>query len=391
MKRSFLFILVIIILQLSCKENTITPPDNKPPGWQEDIPWPSLADSPWPMFRCDPQNTNRSKFSGAMTGEIEWVYEGINSQAGFSIYEDVIYQSSSLQNDPFLYAITKAGELKWKVNIGVSYSTPTITNNGRIILVASQKLVSIDTTGQILWEYILPACAGQRGINLDKTGNFYFTCENVLYCVSDAGILLWSIQNTSANVWGSQLVFSPDGNTIYIQGIGITAINIVERTIKWIFSCRGVNDLLVDNQGNIYFHSRTDSLALSLFSLKPDGNLRWSYLHNDENDFPGPVTIDYAGNLFFRGGSNIISLDYSGNFRWQKTIIPSEPIACNSQNELFITTALNGITITKLDNSGNLIWEVSTNDNSSTAGVPIICEGRMYIPSWDSNKIFSIK
>ena len=45
---------------LSCKESPITPSESpKPPGYQEDIPWPSLADSPWPMFYGNPQNNGR--------------------------------------------------------------------------------------------------------------------------------------------------------------------------------------------------------------------------------------------------------------------------------------------------------------------------------------------
>ena len=61
-----LILLLSAALLISCEEST--GPDNskdpKPPGYQEEIPWPSLADSPWPMYHHDPQNTGRTNYSG---------------------------------------------------------------------------------------------------------------------------------------------------------------------------------------------------------------------------------------------------------------------------------------------------------------------------------------
>jgi hypothetical protein len=55
------FVLFLLLMLLSCKENPTTPSEEpKPPGYQEDIPWPSLADSPWPMYRGNPQYTGRA-------------------------------------------------------------------------------------------------------------------------------------------------------------------------------------------------------------------------------------------------------------------------------------------------------------------------------------------
>ncbi len=39
---------------------------------QVDIPWTTLADSPWPMVKHDPQFTGRSPYKGPQTPNIIW-------------------------------------------------------------------------------------------------------------------------------------------------------------------------------------------------------------------------------------------------------------------------------------------------------------------------------
>ncbi|MBZ0198354.1 MAG: hypothetical protein K8H86_00685 [Ignavibacteriaceae bacterium] len=49
MKKLFLItiILLLLLVFVGCKKNSPTEPQpTKPPGYQEDIPWASLADSP---------------------------------------------------------------------------------------------------------------------------------------------------------------------------------------------------------------------------------------------------------------------------------------------------------------------------------------------------------
>ncbi|MBU2444432.1 MAG: hypothetical protein KJ666_02510, partial [Bacteroidetes bacterium] len=64
----------LILISLSCKDKGVDPQDNYPPGYQHDIPWLSLADSPWPMHNADPQATGRSKYLGPMNGIIDWEF-----------------------------------------------------------------------------------------------------------------------------------------------------------------------------------------------------------------------------------------------------------------------------------------------------------------------------
>ena len=60
---------------------------------QKHIPWPSLADSPWPFIRGDMQATGRSQFVGPSTNNILWRKD---MPLGISVgpvigYGDVLY------------------------------------------------------------------------------------------------------------------------------------------------------------------------------------------------------------------------------------------------------------------------------------------------------------
>ena len=59
----FLVFFLIFVL-ISCKETPREPEKKEDISSQVDIPWPSLADTPWPMFHHDPQSTGRSKYAG---------------------------------------------------------------------------------------------------------------------------------------------------------------------------------------------------------------------------------------------------------------------------------------------------------------------------------------
>ncbi|MDP2364134.1 MAG: hypothetical protein Q8M94_10235, partial [Ignavibacteria bacterium] len=84
-----------IILFTACKDE-ITQPPPKPPGYQEDIPWPSLADSPWPMYQHDPQNTGRSKYKGPQSGVTTWDYDSVSIESSvvIGLNGSIIFQTS---------------------------------------------------------------------------------------------------------------------------------------------------------------------------------------------------------------------------------------------------------------------------------------------------------
>jgi len=79
--------LLFAILFTTCKEPTtlIDPSPKEDIVPQTDIPWSSLADTPWPMHHHDPQSTGRSNYSGPQNGIIsKKVYVGMSVSGIFN-------------------------------------------------------------------------------------------------------------------------------------------------------------------------------------------------------------------------------------------------------------------------------------------------------------------
>jgi len=82
---------VFAVMLTSCEQNPTAPNEPpKPPGYQEDIYWPSLADSPWPMNHHDPQNTGRGTCIGPQEGIINWKFNGLYIEAAPVMANDSI-------------------------------------------------------------------------------------------------------------------------------------------------------------------------------------------------------------------------------------------------------------------------------------------------------------
>ena len=95
-----------------------------------------LADSPWPMFRHDPQHTGRSPYSGPTTPELRWSYTtGAMIESSPAIGADgTIYVGSS---DSKLYAVGVSLE---HVNAAAALDTAASS-------IADEKSKGFDVTG----------------------------------------------------------------------------------------------------------------------------------------------------------------------------------------------------------------------------------------------------
>jgi len=79
-----------------------------------------LADSPWPMFHGSAQHGGLSPYNTShINGTVKWTFEtgaGIESSPVVGT-DGTIYFGS---HDGYLYAISRNGELKWKIKIGTA-------------------------------------------------------------------------------------------------------------------------------------------------------------------------------------------------------------------------------------------------------------------------------
>ncbi|MBK7378338.1 MAG: PQQ-binding-like beta-propeller repeat protein [Ignavibacteriales bacterium] len=391
---------VFAVMMTSCEQNPTAPNEPpKPPGYQEDIYWPSLADSPWPMEHHDPQNTGRSNIVGPSFGVIEKIIDDVFSNTGIVINGDsTIYFACQYE----LKAYSFSGNLRWKISFASeTLSTPIIGNDGTIYALYSDTIKAISHNGTIKW--VLPVNAlNSGGMSIGKDGTLYFcdSGEHTLYAVSKYGKLLWTMNDERLMGWNPP-TFSPDGNTIYLPGnqISVVAIDIENKKVKWTFgSIISGSDFLVDSDGNIYLY--TDQYVdnehkFGIYSLNQNGFIRW--YHRDIKNINSAFAMDVNGNLIY-GVDTLHSLNYSGNLNWSFPLngfVAANSLVCDFNSNIYaISSELfsQGFSLFCIDKAGILKYSIiSTFTGWITNSSPAIAFNRLIIPTEESNIAYIIK
>jgi outer membrane protein assembly factor BamB len=411
---NFAFLGILLMFSASCQKSTDPVEENKPPpGYQEDIPWPSLADSPWPMAHHDPQNTGRSKLWGPTQGIISWEFD-----QAYKMYNSVVVGADSTAYifippaDGGLFALNPDGTLKWNLNILTTpylFTAPIITADGTIFCYNGHKIVhAVDPTATIKYSFNLETITRTPTFTIDKEGNFYYVDENAtLYVIDQEGNIQWMLQDERFNSYSSYLSFSPDGNTIYIVGSSpiLSAVDINTKQIRWSFegddlpdvpSFRPANGSVVDSYGNIYFLTHRNFDEAELFAIKPDGDIKWRYkIHTPNIRINANIpTIDKLGNLYCATDS-LYSFDFVGNLRWKSDLnnnISDCPLICDDNGLVYIgTMGTMGISLQCFDSDGNLLWKIDDNQNQVGGSPAIGFNEVVFFPTWSSNKLYGIK
>ncbi len=400
----------LLIFSLSCDSPTES---RSNPYEQQPIDWPSLADSPWPMYRHDPQFTGRSNFIGPQNGKINWNISipGIQTRIAFTSFaigaDLTIYFGHSVDGETLkwrFYAIKPDGTIKWNFseNEGDCYITtgPLVTKEERIIFGASSYrangyIYMLDKSGHMVWRYATESKIYIAGINIDKEGNLYFSDKDgSIYSLDSNGNLRWKIQNDDIfkahNCNGMPI--SPDGQTIYVTNVNPNGSTLYafskEGNIKWSFSCGDSAAIIcttpiVDCQNNIYFtigYSKNKSSINGIYSLNPEGILRWKML--SETFSLSEMTIDTHGNIYTYI-DRIYSLKNNGEIRFviETDGLITAPLISSNNNIYAISNILycfsnNGVIFFQvdlpceifadgaIDNQGNLFLGAPCEENS---------------------------
>jgi outer membrane protein assembly factor BamB len=375
MKHFLKLFIVIVILTLSCdkQQEDITNVPVKNPGQQTDVIWPSLANTPWPMNHHDPQCTGRSNLLGPTSGSLFLdLTIPSYSEAGVAIGVDSTYLIGGC-----LLSMRKDGSIQWTTTAQnpFSYSkmvktTPIITADSSIIFATHNGVIySLQFNGTIKWQYATGSNIIQQGSTIGKDGVFYcISMQHTLYAINQNGTLRWSINDPKFH--GSEravLSFSPDGNTLYVPGSGITvhALDINTQTIKWSFGTDKyfVIAPLVDCNGYIYILGTDSTINKkpALYCLNANGTVRWIYVHGNTGEpiMSGDPTIDKDGNIYF-AFDTLYSVDYSGNLRW-KLPLPGwgdPPLVCDEAGNVYVTIFGNSFYETwAVNSSGSIVWK----------------------------------
>lgn len=380
---------------------------------QEYIPWPSLADSPWPMYRHDPQGTGRSQYPGPQSGQLKWKMSapGVASGNGFTstaISSDgTLYIPSSYErHEGFgqiwnFYAINSDGTLKWtwfdSLDVQINREierTPLVTADGTIILCSMGRpesyVYALNPDGTLKWKYYVDAQPSDPNIGLD--GTIYFTTINGLYAISHDGQLKWSLNanNDFKPSPFSGMAISADGQTLYVGGWHeyklLYAVSNLG-AIKWSFANSdttantdttyvfGLGYMpMVDNQNNVYIPT-----ALGLTSISPEGNIRWAYNNVNTSE---QIVMGLNGHIYIyyylgMGSQMITALDYAGQELWSTDHYYVQSGIVMDNNETIYTIGNNEVSaVSSFD--GSTIWELYVGHNYHSWYSPALDSGALY-------------
>jgi len=298
---------------------------------QIDIPWPSLANSPWPMAMVNQQGLSRAPWPLLTTGELIWSVPPVHEATGYGAIEwglSVGPQGQIYTNEGWKAhrAHSHDGDLLWQLGAPYEPSTgSSIGADGTLYCGSYHGLLAVNPDGSIKWVFkedtyfngVRPLI-GVDGTIYARAVKEYLT----LYAISSEGQEIWS---TAVDRPAYCVTASPDGSVLYAQGDGghLLALNAATGAELWRFplGLRGFGHAAVDNSGNLYVCRAVQDTLRELVSLSPTGQERWCYrvphsYQNWDQGLLGP-TIAYNGYIYavmLEGG--VIALDYEGKLRW---------------------------------------------------------------------------
>ncbi|MDX9712258.1 MAG: PQQ-binding-like beta-propeller repeat protein [Ignavibacteriaceae bacterium] len=374
---------------------------------QTDIPWPTLANTDWPMIKHDPQFTGRSPYKGPQTPTIIWtrdLEDGIFSgpvigDEGY-LYFGTYYDYPVIQAfSDYFYCYDSTGNYVWDYKLGRNrppQSGILIDSSNTIYFGSLDKyLYALNPDGTLKWEFETSAPIVELAIpNIDLQGNIYITNSlGRLYSIKPDGSLNWDTTYESG-FFNKSPVFSPDGNTIYIAGrdSNLFALNL-DGSLKWKFSCKKIQKAaIIDNDENIYFIANAGE-PFYFYSIYPDGQIRWI---NEELYFTSysMPTIDHNGNIYTIATDKdccpyykaLVSLTNTGDFRWKYLLNDEEsddfwqPLICDSEGTVYFGSTF-GYNYYAISSDGTLKWKLPLEFNSQQVDntSAISRDGTLYI------------
>ncbi len=249
---------------------------------------------------------------------------------------------------------------------------------------------------RVLWRVRLDGYSLGRRVDVGPDGTLYTSNIERLYAFTPEGELLWTLDGAGG---GRPVTFGADG-TIYTGGSLISAVN-PDGTLKWRFeNPRPGLDLAagpnIGPDGNIYAAQDTDGdpNALGVFSLDPDGNLRWSTgMEYPMISLRGPSYTDIVFDTdrmyitIYRRLSRpptIRTYDYEGDLLWYTgdMLLPiASPPLLHPNGNLIINWAQIGVQSLNKDAEQQWVSE-HPGDGSLLLAPALGPDGTLYVGDW---------
>lgn len=385
---------------------------------QVHIPWPSLADSPWPTTRGDAQATGRSQYIGPRTPNVLWRKDmplGILHGPVIGYNDNLFLGTHAFRGftggtENYFYSLDKKGNSLWTFitqGAEANVAGPTLANDGIIYFasIGAGGLYALNSNGTLKWNNEkFAATYFTRFIPVSKNFLILMPIIDTLYIIEpETGTVIDS--KYTPNITDHDIVFSAGGDTIYFFSgrIGtqdpkkLNAATIQGEHL-WSFEIfHNYGTPLVDNNNRIYFFGN-DTEGKHLYCFNPEGNTIWKYqLDNREfyENYSSP-TIDRNGNIIFpsslylspNDSGYITSIDYNGNLNWRTTIghywndgaFINSGLVCDAEGKIYCGSS-NGTNTNFwcIDSNGTILWKLSLEGYEYDTSPAINSEGTLYI------------
>lgn len=384
---------------------------------QQHIPWPSLADSPWPVSRGDMQGTGRSEYVGPSSNNVIWRKDmplgifhgpviGYNDNLFFGTRA---YTGFAGDSTNCFYALDKNGVPIWTYmtdDARANVAGPTIAHDGTIYFSSIGKgLYALNPNGTLKWNNEkFTYTYWTRYISLDKNGNIYLPLIDTLYVVEPLnGNIINSIY--TPYIANTEVVFSVGGDTLYFfSGRPFTsdpkAINALNTTGEHIWSVElyihthSWGTPVVDNENRLYFYAADSSTKQFLYCVNPNGTINWKYQINSEEGYENysSPTIDRNGNIIFQTSSYdsgyINSVNYYGEINWKLTLghyvedgaFINHGLVCDAEGKIYCGSSTGSHTnIWCIDQEGVILWKLDLEGYEYDTSPSIGSDGTLYI------------
>lgn len=337
-----------------------------------------LVETPWPMFRRDPQHTGRSSYFGPPEpkllwsaevpslfsspaigidrtlyvgsrgegkaivainpdGTVKWRYgnaDWVRSSPAIAktttpqgLREEVIYIGLP---DGTLVALNADGTLRWQFATGGQlFSSPTVAQDGTLYIGSGNRVIAITPGGSKKWEY---STAGQvlssPALSPDEKVLYIGSDDGKLYALdAQTGSLLWAFQ-TLGGVRSSPAV-GPDGVVIFASSTGQVFALEPNARLRWSFLLSGttiISSPAIAEDGTVYIGASNGRL----YAFTPDGKLKWPEGVTVGSDISGSPSIDREGTVYIGStDGTLLALRPDGTVKWRYDVqarIFSSPI-----------------------------------------------------------------
>lgn len=376
---------------------------------QQEIYWPTLAQSDWPMIKHDPQFTGRSPYKGPQTPTVIWKKDmpygiisgpviGGEGNLYFGSYCQLLGRSYNF------YSYSSDGELRWEylLSDGRPAQSGIVIDSSNTIYFGSldQYFYALNPDGTLKWRYKTGYITEILIPNIDIEGNLYITNnpEGSLLSISPDGTLNWKVSYDDSFLLKSPAM-SSDGERLYLAGkdSSLYALDL-DGNLVWKFECGLIrHPTLVDNNGNIYF--TPEERPQYFYSLTPDKEIRWVVTLPESYFEYSTPTIDSQGNIYLAIKDKLYSYQYDGSFRWEYVFNDStlswreefwQPLICDSEGTIYLGSTY-GNYYYAISSDGELKWKLPLDGNQVDYTGAISKDGTLYLGThksslWDQNE-----